>query len=117
MRESKVILVVVLFLTTVLFGRELWSAKKEKTGSPENGRILYNKLKCSHCHRIGDVGGNVGPDLTKEGNRKRGIEWQVKNLIDSASTHPKHPNPYMPKFDKMTDKMLLDLATYLESLK
>lgn len=36
---------------------------------------------------------------------------------DPASTHPKHPNPYMPKFDKMTDKMLLDLATYLESLK
>lgn len=117
MRESKVILVVVFFLIMVIFGRELWSAEKEKKGSPENGRILYNKLKCSHCHRIGDVGGNVGPDLTKEGNRKRGVEWQVKNLIDSASTHPKHPNPYMPKFDKMTDKMLLDLATYLESQK
>jgi len=109
-------LVMVAVSVTVLWGAEAWSAGKGDTGSPANGKILYNKMRCYYCHKIGNEGGNTGPDLTKEGAKKRGIEWQMKNLADPSSTHLKHPEN-MPKFDKLTEKMFLDLAAYLESLK
>lgn len=109
-------ILVALSLAIFFSGGETWSG--EAKGSPEKGKILYNKLRCYYCHRIGNEGGNTGPDLTKEGAKKRGIEWQIRNLNDPASTHPtKHPDPRMPKFDKLTDKMLVDLASYLESLR
>lgn len=111
-------LVMIAVSVSVLWGAVAWTAMKENTGSPENGKLLYNKLRCYYCHKIGDVGGTTGPDLTKLGTKNKGIEWQIRNLTDSASSHPtKHPDPRMPKFDKLTDKMYLDLATYLESLK
>jgi len=109
-------LVMVAVSVTVLWGAEAWAATKEKTGSPEKGKILYNKMRCYYCHKIGNEGGNTGPDLTKESDKKRGIEWQMKNLADPSSTHLKHPEN-MPKFDRLTEKMFLDLAAYLESLK
>jgi hypothetical protein len=56
----------------------------------ENGRILYKKLKCSYCHTIGGEGGTTGPDLTQEGTKNRSIGWQIKNLTDPSSAHPKH---------------------------
>ncbi len=106
----------VVLMVAVLWGGGLaWTAEKE-TGSPEKGKILYNKLRCYYCHRIGTEGGNTGPDLTKESARNRGIDWQIKNLRDPSTTHLKHPEN-MPKFDKLTDKMFFDLAAYLESLK
>lgn len=109
-------LVMVAVSVTVLWGAEALAATIEKTGSPEKGKILYSKLRCYYCHKIGNEGGNTGPDLTKEGAKKRGIEWQMKNLADPSSTNLKHP-ANMPKFDKLTEKMFLDLAAYLESLK
>ncbi|MCL5022691.1 MAG: c-type cytochrome [Nitrospirae bacterium] len=102
--------------TTVLLGAEAWASEKARSGSPEKGKILYNKLRCYYCHRIGNEGGNTGPDLTTEGTKKRGMEWQMRNLADPSSTHLRHPEN-MPKFDRLTEKMFLDLAAYLESLK
>jgi mono/diheme cytochrome c family protein len=114
MRKELIFLVFILSAMLLWGNTESWSEEK-KEGSPRNGKLLYDKLKCSYCHKIGSEGGSVGPDLTKGGAKNRGVEWQIKNLIDPASTHAKHPD--MPKFDKLTDKMLLDLASYLESLK
>lgn len=109
------VLVLIAFSMTLYFGKaELWSGEK-MTGNPRNGKLLYDKLKCNYCHRIGSEGGSVGPDLTKESTKGRGIEWQINHLIDPKSAHSKHPD--MPKFDKLTDKMLLDIASYMESLK
>lgn len=96
----------------------LWTAgaSSSENGAPDKGKILYQKLRCYYCHKIGNEGGNTGPDLTKEGDRKRGIEWQIKNLADPSATHLRHPEN-MPKFDKLTEKMFRDLAAYLESLR
>jgi cytochrome c553 len=99
-----------------LWTAEAMAAGKGNTGEPDKGKILYNKLRCYYCHKIGNVGGNTGPDLTREGTKNRTIEWQMKNLADPSSTHLKHPEN-IPKFDKLTDKMFLDLAAYMESLK
>jgi mono/diheme cytochrome c family protein len=123
-KEVSVRRAVVLGLVLVITGAAVFglacSGSKEKgpVGSVENGRILYKKLKCSYCHTIGGEGGTTGPDLTQEGTKNRSIGWQIKNLTDPSSAHPKHGDTSeMPKFDKLTDKMLLDLATYLQSLK
>ena len=34
------------------------------TGSAENGRRVFTSL-CSQCHKVGNSGANVGPDLTE----------------------------------------------------
>jgi putative heme-binding domain-containing protein len=41
-------------------------------GSPEHGReVFFNveKAGCNKCHRLGDQGGRIGPDLTGAGRR------------------------------------------------
>lgn len=35
----------------------------------ENGRSLYFSAKCANCHRLGGLGGNIGPDLTSVPNK------------------------------------------------
>ena len=114
MRKELFFLVCILSAMLLWGNTESWSEEKKK-GSPKNGKLLYDKLKCNYCHKINAQGGNVGPDLTKESSKKRGVEWQIRHMVDPEFAHPKHPD--MPTFDKLTDKMLLDLASYLESLK
>ncbi len=116
MRLMKEILSPFLVLSVALFflTGSAMSGQKE-SGNVRNGKLLYDKLKCGYCHKINGKGGNAGPDLSKDGAKNRGIEWQMKHLVDPESQHTKQPD--MPKFDKLTDKMLLDLATYIESLK
>ncbi|MES2570094.1 MAG: c-type cytochrome, partial [Verrucomicrobiota bacterium] len=45
----------------------------EKDGKKERnfarGREIYVSLQCAQCHRFGEFGGNVGPDLSAVGNR------------------------------------------------
>lgn len=38
--------------------------KVEKGRNFENGKQAYLAAQCAKCHRVGDVGGAVGPDLT-----------------------------------------------------
>ena len=117
MKDSLKVIVLTAFSFAVLCGGAVaWSVEKQKTGEPEKGKILYNKMRCYYCHKIGNEGGTTGPDLTREGTKNRGLEWQMKNLSDPSSTHLNHPEN-MPKFDRLTEKMFLDLAAYLESLK
>lgn len=37
-------------------------------GNPENGKHVFQK-QCAKCHRLGEVGQQVGPDLTEANNR------------------------------------------------
>jgi putative heme-binding domain-containing protein len=37
--------------------------KDEKAGSPAAGRPIFDKV-CAACHRFGEIGNDVGPDLT-----------------------------------------------------
>src|SRR6478736_6000497 len=39
-------------------------------GDPAGGRALVQSSKCLDCHRIGETGSRVGPDLSDIGSRR-----------------------------------------------
>ncbi len=83
------------------------------SASTKPGEATFKAQGCSACHRINGLGGTIGPDLTKVGNRrdKAWIEDQIRN--------PKAHNPtsIMPSFAKLPDKDVEELAEYLSGLK
>jgi putative membrane-bound dehydrogenase-like protein len=56
-------------------------------GNLERGRAVFfgGKVACSTCHSIGNVGGKVGPDLTKVGAIRSGRDILESILVPSAS--------------------------------
>ncbi len=44
----------------------------------EGGRLAFAAAQCAACHRVGNVGGNIGPDLTAVGSR-----FNRRDLLDS----------------------------------
>ncbi len=55
------------------------------SGKPdfERGRSLYFGAKCASCHRLGGLGGNIGPDLTSIPN-KFDQNYVVEAIIDPS---------------------------------
>ena len=76
------------------------------------GKSLYKKLGCSACHKIGEQGGIVGPELTHVSKRLNS-EWIYRFLIS-----PQHmlADVTMPNYG-LNSKKALSLASYLHSLK
>ncbi len=55
-------------------------------GSPDHGRTLYfGKATCSTCHRIGNEGGTIGPDLTKVGAIRTARDLVESLVVPSAT--------------------------------
>lgn len=76
------------------------------------GLVLW-AANCTACHNIAGVGGAVGPNLTNEGAKKRGIEWHIAHLKAPAS---KNPGSTMPPFTGFTPEEYTALATLLDGL-
>ena len=59
----------------------------------ERGRSLFFSASCAKCHRIGDLGGNVGPDLTslpKRFDQRYVVEAIIdpsKDISDQFGSH------------------------------
>jgi quinol---cytochrome c reductase cytochrome c subunit, bacillus type len=68
---------------------------------------------CTSCHTIKNVGGAVGPNLTNEGAKNRGIDWHIRHLKDPKS---ETPGSAMPPFTSFTPQEYQDLATLLNGL-
>ncbi|MAT15333.1 MAG: hypothetical protein CMJ46_08700 [Planctomyces sp.] len=49
-----------------------------QNGDVEKGKVAFEKAKCVKCHKFGDTGTNVGPDLTSVRRR-----FQRKEIIES----------------------------------
>ncbi len=91
------------------------AASAQPKGDAASGKKLYEKRKCDLCHMIAGKGKPApGTDLTKEGTKNRGIPWQIEHFKNPKS---KDPKSIMPPVTGLNDKELLDLATYMESLK
>lgn len=76
------------------------------------GRALYSAAGCQACHRVGETGGNAGPDLTMVGVR-RSRAW-----LELWLSHPAawKPDTLMPDF-KLPPKTLQAIVDYLAGLK
>jgi mono/diheme cytochrome c family protein len=82
-------------------------------GNATNGQKLYASQGCGSCHKIGGKGGKIGPDLSKEGTKKRSTQWLVAFLKNPKRTNPKSIMPPVTG----SPKELQDLAAYMQSLK
>jgi putative heme-binding domain-containing protein len=56
-------------------------------GDPERGRAVFRgqKTACASCHRVGDDGGSVGPDLTRIGAIRSGRDL-LESIVLPSST-------------------------------
>jgi quinol---cytochrome c reductase cytochrome c subunit, bacillus type len=80
------------------------------------GANLFAESGCLNCHTYDGSGGqNLGaPDLTDEGAKGRGIQFQIDHLKCPSCVNPGSP---MPSFAGLTDAQLKSLAVFLESSK
>lgn len=86
------------------------------------GRAVFEALNCTRCHTLGSAPVAAGPrkgrgpDLSSVGrDPSHSVAWLMEHVRD-AKTH--RPNSRMPAYgDKLSEKELKDLATYLSSLK
>jgi putative heme-binding domain-containing protein len=56
-------------------------------GDAAAGRLVYQKMGCTSCHRIDRDGGNLGPDLTDVG-RRRGLTFLRESLVKPEADIP-----------------------------
>jgi len=74
---------------------------------------IINAQSCLGCHVINGKGGSIGPNLSKEGNKGRSINW-LEVQINTPKVHS--PNTMMPNHN-LNSTQLKTLAEYLNSLK
>ena len=50
-------------------------------GDAGRGAEIFQRLGCAGCHRVGDVGGQIGPDLTAIG-ASQSAQYLLKHILD-----------------------------------
>jgi mono/diheme cytochrome c family protein len=73
---------------------------------------LYERYKCSVCHRFNGYGGTLAPDLTYEGSRAQ-RQWIISFLKNPGTLRPTL-TVRMPQFN-MSDQDATTIADYLET--
>ena len=81
-------------------------------GAQTPGRALFEAAGCRACHRVGEAGGNAGPDLTYVGFR-RSRAWLDAWLEDP---HAWKKDTLMPNF-KLAPKTREAIVDFLVALK
>jgi putative heme-binding domain-containing protein len=56
-------------------------------GNAEAGKVIYAKGGCTACHRIGNEGSDLGPDLTDIG-RRRGLAFLEESILKPEAFVP-----------------------------
>jgi nitric oxide reductase subunit C len=77
------------------------------------GKSVYDQFRCDLCHKIGDKGGAIGPELTHVG-KTRDLLWLATQIRDPKSHNP---NTQMPTFSQIPEGEIHALIGYLVSLK
>src|SRR5215217_5133932 len=95
-----------------------WAKEEGFTGNKAAvaGARLFAEAGCANCHTyLGDGGRNLGaPELTEEGLKNKGINFQVEHLKCPSCVNKGSP---MPSFAALGDERLRQLAVFLEASK
>jgi mono/diheme cytochrome c family protein len=95
-----------------------WEKKQGFAGNKEAvaGANLFAESGCTNCHTyLGTGSSNLGaPDLTSEGAKGKGIQFQIDHLKCPSCVNPGSP---MPAFAALGDDNLRKLAVFLEASK
>ena len=95
-----------------------WAEKQGFAGNAEAeaGAKLFSQSGCLTCHVYTGAGSaNLGaPELTAEGAKGRGVDWQIKHLECPSCTTP---GSAMPAFKTLGADNLKKLAAFLEASK
>ena len=95
-----------------------WAAEQGFTGNQQaiDGANLFAESGCTNCHTyLGTGSSNLGaPDLSAEGAKSKGIEFQVSHLECPSCVNPGSP---MPAFKDLGNENLQKLAAFLEASK
>ena len=95
-----------------------WEKKQGFAGNKEAvaGANLFAESGCTNCHTyLGTGSTNLGaPDLSAEGAKGKGIQFQIDHLKCPSCVNPGSP---MPPFPSLGEDNLHKLATFLEASK
>jgi mono/diheme cytochrome c family protein len=95
-----------------------WAAKQGFAGNKEAlaGANLFAESGCTNCHTyLGTGSSNLGaPDLSAEGAKNKGIQFQIDHLKCPSCVNSGSP---MPAFASLGDTRLRQLANFLEASK
>jgi len=93
-----------------------WVQQQNLSADGEKGATIFALAGCMGCHTyLGAGTPNLGaPDLSAEGAKGRGEEFQISHLKCPSCVNPGSP---MPPFTNFTDEQYHQLATFLEESK
>ena len=93
---------------------DTWMQRENLPADARPGAEIFAQVGCLNCHTYLGAGATVGPELTEEGNRNRGLQWQIDHLENPSS---KVPGSSMPPFASLGEDNLRKLAVFLEASK
>ena len=95
-----------------------WAKKQGFANNQEalKGANLFAESGCTNCHTyLGTGSSNLGaPDLSAEGSKNKGIQFQIDHLKCPSCVNPGSP---MPQFESLGEENLRKLAVFLEASK
>jgi len=93
-----------------------WQTDEKLPDAAMPGAQLFARAGCTACHTYDGAGGsNLGaPDLTAEGSKGRGKDFQIRHLKCPSCVNSGSP---MPKFESLGEERLRQLAIFLEASK
>lgn len=89
----------------------------------DRGEELFRAQGCIGCHTVNGMadGGQLGPNLTHEAQRRRSDEWQLLHLVNPASVYMIAEDGsvqwIMPSYEQLSQEDLRALVAFLQSLK
>src|ERR671922_645476 len=93
-----------------------WVQRQGLDQQARQGALIFAEAGCMQCHTyLGAGSSNLGaPDLTEEGAKGLGVEFQIAHLrCPSCET----PGSQMPPFTTFTEEQYRQLAQFLEQSK
>src|SRR6266567_933372 len=85
-------------------------------GRPDLGRNLFSEKGCIQCHKVGGVGGTVGPDLVALGVRRSPTEFAA-TIWNKAPAMMKAMGSEGVKVPQLKPEEMADIVAYLYSVR